>query len=618
VLQLYDDVNRHAIAPQLARAYFDYYGYKPSDEEVAAWNNSIAAVAGVMEDAALEDNAIAIEYQLPMTSRRIDCMVTGKDDLGVRNALIIELKQWEDCQPCDSENEVLTWVGGTHREVLHPSVQVLQYRDYLQDMNTAFYEDDPVALAACAFLHNYIPHADDPLFDAKFADMLSEAPSFTAASTEQLENLLHDNVGAGDGVDVLSRIDHGKYRPSKKLLEHVANMINGKPEYVLLDEQRVVYDKVMSVARTAIAAGQKAAIVVRGGPGTGKSVLAINLMADLAREDVAVEYATGSRAFTTTLRKILGRRGSALFKYFNSYSDAQENQLGVLICDEAHRIRENSNSMYTPRGRRSGRLQIDELLGAAHVGVYFIDDDQVVRPQEIGSSSLILERAHALHIPAYEYHLEAQFRCSGSDAFVAWVENTLQIRRTANVLWNATEESFDFRIMDTPQQVENEIMSRVASGYSGRMTAGFCWPWSKALDEKGNLVSDVQLNDYEYARPWNAPPTMSHLPPKVPPADLWAYSPGGINEVGCVYTAQGFEFDYVGVIFGQDLVYRFATQTWQGQPDFCFDTVVKRGGDRLVELLKHSYRVLLTRGLKGCYVFFVDKETRDYWRSRME
>ena len=616
-LQLFDDVARRSIAGQLKQAYFGYYGYKPSDEEVGAWENSITALAGVFEDAGLEDHAVAIEYQLPLTSRRIDCMVMGKDDDRRDNAVIVELKQWESCEASDCANEVVTWVSGTKREVLHPSMQVLQYQNYLEDTDTAFYGNPSVRLGSCAYLHNYRPRKNDTIFEPKFADILKQAPAFTEVTSTNLEEFLRERLSAGQGAEVMKRVDAGTYRPSKKLLDHVSDMIKGVPQYILLDEQRVVFDKVMAVAQQAAGQQRKTVIVVRGGPGTGKSVIALNLMADLAKAGVGTEYATGSRSFTTTLRKIIGRRGSALFKYFNSYMDAEDNLIDVLICDEAHRIRKNSNSLYTPRARRTDQPQIDELLHAARVGVYFIDDDQVVRPDEIGSSDLILQRAHERGIECYEYDLEAQFRCAGSEAFVAWVENTLRVKRTANALWSH-EDAFDFQIMDSPQMVEDAIRGQVAEGHTGRMTAGFCWPWSRELDEHGSLVKDVDIDDYGYSRPWNARPETARLPTGVPSSNLWAYEPSGIDQVGCVYTAQGFEFDYVGVIFGKDLIYRFAQQDWAAQPDSCYDSVVKRSKGKLLDLLKNTYRVLLTRGLKGCYVFFQDKETENYVKSRLD
>jgi hypothetical protein len=337
-------------------------------------------------------------------------------------------------------------------------------------------------------------------------------------------------------------------------------------------------------------------------------------MADLLLKGYNAHYATGSRAFTATLRRIIESRGGVQFKFFNSYGSAEPNSVDVLISDEAHRIRKTSSSWRTPSPKRSDMPQVEELLRAAKVAVFLIDDAQVVRPDEIGSVAYIKEAATRLGCIVSEYELEAQFRCAGSDAFVNWVNNTLGIRRTANVLWEG-DERFDFRIAGSPLELEGMIREKVTQGHSGRMTAGFCWPWSDPRED-GTLPDDVVIGDYR--RPRNAKPEARRLAKGIPPASIWAYDPNGIEQVGCVYTAQGFEFDYVGVIFGPDLRYCFAEQHWKGLKERSYDSVVKRSKDRFTDLMKNTYRVLLTRGLKGCYVHFMDRETEMFFRSRMK
>jgi uncharacterized protein len=387
-----------------------------------------------------------------------------------------------------------------------------------------------------------------------------------------------------------------------------------KPWHLFLDKQLVVCEKVLARAREGFGSRREAVIVVKGGPGTGKSVIALNLMSRLLREGLNAHYATGSKAFTETLRKVIGPRGEVQFKYFNSYGQAEVNDIDVLICDKAHRLRKVSASRFTPQELRSDTPQIEEIVNAATLAVFLIDDKQVVRPKEIGSSVYIREHAERLGCDVSEYELEAQFRCAGSDGFVNWVNNTLGIERTANVMWDGSE-GFDFRIFDSPEELEAAIRARVAEGLTGRMTAGFCWEWSKANPD-GTLVEDVRIG--EYRRPWNARPEARRLARGIPRAPLWAYDPNGIEQIGCVYTAQGFEFDYVGVIFGPDLRYNFDTQAWEGHLEGSFDGEVKRGGERFVDLVKNTYRVLLSRGLKGCYVHFMDKDTERFVKSRIE
>jgi DUF2075 family protein len=397
-------------------------------------------------------------------------------------------------------------------------------------------------------------------------------------------------------------------------MDHVGNVIRGIPEYILLDEQQIVYDIVFSCAKSGFHDKRKTVIIIKGGPGTGKSVIAINLMADLLLQHYNAQYATGSRAFTETLKNIVKSRGAAQFKYFNSYTEAQENEIDVLIADEAHRLRQTSFNRFTPKEKRSNTPQIEELIKASKVAVFFIDDDQIVRPGEIGSVKYIEEYAKLNNCKLFQYELEAQFRCNGSDAFVNWVNNTLGIKRTANVIWDQHEE-FDLQIFDSPQKLEEAIREKVSKGNTGRMMAGFCWPWSNP-DSEGNLRNDVQIGAYQ--RAWNAKPEARILAAGIPKSNLWAYEPNGIEQIGCVYTAQGFEFDYAGIIVGKDLIYDFDRQQWVGNPAASADGTVKRAKGNFTELVKNTYRVLLSRGMKGCYIYFLDKDTERFFKSRIE
>ena len=602
------------IAERLKDAFFKYYRYYPSPNEIRSWQNSLRALSQVFQFSKLTDHGVILEYQLPLTSKRLDCIITGKDDNEKENAIIIELKQWEACKAADGENEVLTWVGGNLREVLHPSVQVGQYQTYLQDTHTAFNSNGSVKLSSCSYLHNYSPLPVDELFSDKFKDQLAKQPIFTSSEVNNFRDYLTSKLAKGAGMTVLEKIEKGEYKSSKLLMDHISKIIRERSEYVLLDEQLVVYDKVLTLAKKGLDGRKKSVVIIKGGPGTGKSVIAINLMADLLRNGHDTHYATGSKAFTETLRKKIGFRGAAQFKYFNSYMSAKNSQIDVLIADEAHRIRETSNSRFTKKEDRSETPQIEELIRVAKLGVFFIDDNQNVRPNEIGSAEFIKDTAIKMGCDVFEYELQAQFRCAGSDGFVNWINNTLGIQRTANVLWDGKEE-FDFQIVDTPHKLYEMIKEKNdKKPNSARLVAGFCWPWSDPLTD-GTLVKDVKIEDFEMS--WEGKDGFK-LAPGIPPASLWPFDPNGVNQIGSIYTIQGFEFDYVGVIIGPDLVYNFDHQTWIGKREMSADAVVKRSGEKLVELLKNTYRVLLTRGMKGCYVCFVDKETEKFFKSRIQ
>src|SRR2546422_5676328 len=371
--QFIEDTYGNRIAQKVRESSLQQMGHYPPDSEVNAWRNSLRATAMVFQHANLLDHGVIVEYQLPLTSKRLDCMICGRDGAKNDNAVIIELKQWDHCMPADGDREVQAWVGGSERELLHPAVQAGQYRMYLEDVHTAFYEEpDRITLSACAYLHNYSPLPSDPLFAAKFLQIVESTPMFTAEDVHRFEQYLVSRLEKGDGLEVLRRVEQSRYRPSKKLMDHVANMIRGTPDYILLDDQLIVYDRVFSLVKGGFPDARKTVVIVRGGPGTGKSVIAINLMADLLRKGFNAHYATGSRAFTETMRKVIGPRGGVQFMYFNSYTRAEHNALDVLISDEAHRIRKTSNSRYTRKESRGDVAQIDELIRASKVaGLFF-------------------------------------------------------------------------------------------------------------------------------------------------------------------------------------------------------------------------------------------------------
>lgn len=611
VEEFYDQVDLDRISDVISSAYKKELGRTPPEAERRSWRNSLLSLSGVCRKAGLDGQGIIVEYQLPQSSKRLDVLITGADSAGVDRAEIIELKQWQQCEPADGEY-VVTWVAGRNRDVLHPSVQVGQYHSYLSNGQSAFHEgDDPVQLGASAFLHNYEISSGDALLDPKFSTELAAFPVYSRNERVDLIDRLGERVGAGPGNAVLDRVLGSSPRPSKKLLATVARLLEGHDEYTLLDEQLIAFDRVLTEADPSRKT-EPAAVLIHGGPGTGKSVIALNLLAELSRRGLNAQYATGSRAFTENLRKFAGRAASQQFRYFHQYAMVEPESVDVLICDESHRIRETSVSRFTRKDERSGKAQIEELIDASRTTVFLIDDLQVVRPKEVGSSDLIHEACAERGRPVFEYHLAAQFRCAGSEGFISWVTDVLDIEQTATPFWEG-DPDFDFRIVDSPDELEAAVVGRVEEGESARLVAGYCWEWSDPLPE-GTLVPDIVIGDW--SRPWNAKSGAGRLAKGVPKEHLWATDPGGIHQVGCIYTAQGFEFDYVGVIVGPDLVYREG-QGWLGVPEASHDRPVRTAGDDFVELAKNTYRVLLTRGMKGCAVYFTDRETREYWKSRV-
>jgi hypothetical protein len=297
-----------------------------------------------------------------------------------------------------------------------------------------------------------------------------------------------------------------------------------------------------------------------------------------------------------------------MFKYFNQFVDAAPNDLDVLICDEAHRIRETSANRYTRAEHRTGRAQVEELIDAARVPVFLLDEHQVVRPGEIGTVKDIEAAASKLGIGWRQIDLDGQFRCGGSRAYEMWVLRLLGLAPGGPVIWEG-DDSFAVSVAEEPSEMEARLRGILQDGYGARIAAGYCWRWSDPVPGEG-LKLDVQIGDWH--RPWNNKKQSSHG--GAPGTPYWASDPGGFHQVGCVYTAQGFEYDYSGVIFGPDLVWR--DDSWVARPERSHDSQVKRGSaEEFDRAVRNTYKVLLTRGMRGSMIYSTDTETQALLRS---
>src|SRR3989338_3485482 len=382
VKQFKEDVVQNKIADKISNQYQEYYKRKANKSEVRAWINSLNFVKNVLEYAPIEENKIIVEYELPYSEKRIDVILFGKDKEGNDNIIIIELKQWSNESIENSENEgnIKVDFGRYKKECPHPSLQVEGYYWHLKDFLTVFDEKPKIFLSACVYCHNYNEGENEVLYLPKFKETLNKYPVFSKQAIIDLGEYLKIKLSSDPGLEVFGRFNLSILRPTKKLMDHTGDMINR--------QQISSYKTIMHQAKNLAKSKEKSIIIVKGGPGTGKSVIALEVMGELLRKGVNVVHATGSSAFTNTLRKILGTRSANQFKFFNGFIDKtkyKEDGIDVLICDEAHRIRKTSEDMYTPKHLRSGEPQINELLRVAKLVIFFIDEHQVVRPTETGN-----------------------------------------------------------------------------------------------------------------------------------------------------------------------------------------------------------------------------------------
>ncbi|MBM3248690.1 MAG: DUF2075 domain-containing protein [Candidatus Omnitrophica bacterium] len=600
------DVIHNRIADIIKDNFLAYYRRNPSEPEYRSWQQSLNFLNNALTYSNLFDNQIIVEYELPYSTRRIDVLVFGKNNVDKDSVVLMELKQWsnEHVYDCENEGNIIIDFHGK-KEVAHPCLQVEGYHFDLQDFLLIFNDDDHISLNSCAYCHNYSKQKENILSLPKFHKFTKTFPLFLKEDVRELGLYLQERLKNSDGLEVFNRFLNSPVRPSKRLLDHTGDMIHKQQIFTLIDDQIAAYNAIIHKAKQLSKTSTKSVVIVKGGPGTGKSVIALEVMGELMRQGKVVYHATGSSAFTNTLRKIVGRRASNLFKFFFNFTQHKENEIDVLICDEAHRIRSDSNDYGVPSKFRSKNPQVDDLIRPAKLSLFFIDEFQIVRPKEIGSVELIKRSAAKFSVEdknIAEFELRTQFRCSGSDAYLQWLDKILEIRGSDIDVFDAKME---FKIFENPGDLKIAIDAKNRhKENSARIVAGFCWEWSEPNPD-GSLVKDVQIGDFKM--PWE----------KKDEFWKWATDPSGMEQVGTVYTAQGFEFDYIGVIFGDDLVWR-KDKGWISIPGNSFDKQVLRGNQKLTDHLKHVYRVLMSRAHKGVYLYCMDKETEMFFRSKIE
>ncbi|HTS97710.1 MAG TPA: DUF2075 domain-containing protein [Streptosporangiaceae bacterium] len=588
------------------------HGQRASPGEVKSWRRSLPLLAQDLVQAGLGDVEVLVEYRLPLTSRRADAIIAGRHPgTGAPSYVVVELKQWSRAELFEDDPATVLVDGYGHSPRLHPLEQVRGYCEYLADYVRTL-RDQPDALAGVAYLHNAAERDVAPL---RRLTESGRVRLFTGERRSDFTSYLLSRLAPGvKGAPYADMLLGSLVAPSTQLLAVAAAEIREREQFVLLDEQRLAFNLVMHAVEAARAGDSKTVIIVSGGPGTGKSVIALSLLGELARRGRTVLHATGSRSFTQTLRKVAGKgstRVQSLFKYFNQFTDADRNGLDVLILDEAHRIRETSAGRYTPARFRSGKPQIDELMAAARVPVFLLDENQVVRPGELGTVRDIQAHAQSRNLRVERICLDSYFRCGGSEEYLDWVDRLLGLEPGGPIPW-CGDPAFDVRIAASPHELEEMLERRLEAGYGARMAAGFCWPWSDPRAD-GSLVPDVVIGDW--ARPWNL--RGERALGGAPPAALWATDPAGFGQVGCVYTAQGFEYDWSGVIIGPDFVWRgdrwVAVRSANKDPDF--RSLVRASDEQFDRLVRNVYKVLLTRGMIGTVIYSDDPETRVMLRS---
>ncbi len=517
----------------------------PSRQELISWNNNAPKIKNLLELSEVKDTYVTFEYVVPYNNKRIDCMIYGKGSGNEKNVVHIELKQWTNDSVKISKSKgnfnvkeiqnddrfvVEAFVAGNFRILPHPSQQVEGYNNYLINFIDVFSKHE-LEIEGMAYCYNYRRNSEKStiLYDKEYDDIQAKYRTYSGDEIIELAKKLHTLLCNGDGFSIFNKMMQSPIKPSKKLLESASKMIfEGKKDVFSLLEEQITARNIILDKIDKIKSNEKSVVVVKGGPGTGKTVIALHILAILAEKKYKVFFATQSKPLLEGVKNRLPKGSDAkllfstLHQFLPYFTD--ENQFDVLLIDEAHRIAINPNLQYDKKEWRTDLLQIETIIRASKVVVFFIDDKQAVRSEEIGNSSYIKEYAIKNNANLEEIELKTQFRCNGSDNYLDWLEQILYNSDT--ITSSFREEEYDFKIFDTPNDLYNAILEKNSiEGITARLTAGFCWPWSKTLDSEGNLQKDVKIGNF--AMPWETHYEITHTPNGYVKWFEWAYKPEG-------------------------------------------------------------------------------------------
>lgn len=603
-------VEEDSIAAEIEEKIYSVMHRRTAKNEFRSWENSLEYMYKVLNDSAIpDDSGVAIEYNIPQTSKRVDFIISGYGKKEEPNVVIIELKQWDKVEAVEGQDALVeTFTGGAVRKVVHPSYQAWSYAAMIYDYNQNVQMGN-IVLHPCVYMHNYRKSNPEKLEQNQYKEYVEDAPVFARGEVSKLRDFVKNSIKTGDNKRILYEIDNGKIKPSKSLQNSIKSMLEGNQEFIMLDEQKVVFEDILKNALACMRDQKKRTIIIKGGPGTGKTVVAINLLAKLTNEGLFVQYTSKNSAPRNVYaKKLTGHKKSSInnmFKGSGSYVDAESNIVDAIICDEAHRLNEKSGMFHN-----LGENQIKEIIQASLCSIFFIDESQRVTLSDIGTVAEIQKWAEKLDSEAIEMELISQFRCNGSDGYLAWLDEVLEIRETAN--FDLRDIDYDIRIVDSPDEVRNLIIERNRTHNQSRILAGYCWEWIKS-GKNDSTVHDIKIGDFEMS--WNLGNTTT-----------FAVDETSVNEIGCIHTSQGLEFEYVGVIIGDDMRYEnghvITDFTKRAKTDQSLKGIKKvyKENPRLAmkeadEIIKNTYRTLMTRGMKGCYVYCTDKKLAKYLKE---
>ncbi|MEU9194307.1 DUF2075 domain-containing protein [Streptomyces hundungensis] len=644
--------SRRRMVPHLAARYRHFRGRDVSDGEREAWAESLVELAEDLVEAERGNVEMVVECAATVDKPKkreptlIDVVLVGRHpQTGLPSFQLVELKRWSMVTRVEAATAELVRVPGYKSPKKHPALQLRNtYKLFTGDQGPL--RGITVECGGFAYLHNSTDDSVRPLLDT-LAPTGAYERVYTRDSRDQLLVDLRRHFAEGGAASEAEQLLRFMNLRNTPLLDAMIRSRGEDTVFTLRGKQKEVAASVRERAaliledsgEPAPSHGGRAVFIVLGGAGTGKSAVGLQLRADFEGARRSVKYASGSRAFNGALQEQVGysdKEFKKRFAYFSHFVTPPDPVLDVLICDEAHRLRERTIDIYQREEKSGKQPQVDDLLDASRLTVFFLDESQCVRPKEVGTAQLIEDAARARGITPLRYELREEWRCGGSDAYIRWVRAVLGIE-PGTTEWTP-DGLMHVEVADSPEELEYIVKSEAAAGATARMVAGFCWPWTDPVGQgkAARLEADVRIGDWH--RSWNAKGDSFRENGAVPPSTKWSVHPYGINQIGCVYTAQGLEWDWCGVILGEDMVRRgdrwvYQKGQWYEEEGSkikrvkvpgSFDMKLREGTGSEEEkrqeferCVRHAYHVLMTRASRATVLYSTDEETQEYLKSRV-
>lgn len=586
-----------------------------SSQEFKSWNNSLPAFAKVLQNSSVpRDSDIGIEYNIRGNRQRIDAMICGTDEKGEETAVIVELKQWSTAYRTDKPFFIRTVGGNGADDYWHPSYQAANYAGMIENFY-AYVQETPVKFKSCSYLHNMDRPNSTILGDVRLYPQVEQSPIFLKGDERKLADFISKFI-KGPCKDLLYRIDHSEIRPSPKLSDMLREALNGNDFFSYSYEQADAVSSIVQIVRDSARYGEKRTIIIRGGPGTGKSIVAINVLGQLispqtGEQSLNAAYFTSNRAPRDLYMKKLIEEDytkssiSNLFKSPRSLADFSYNSMSCSLFDEAHR-------MYDWKGGTGLKREInlvEKCINASKVSVFFIDEDQAVTVHDYATIEKIRAIADKCNSKViFGPELKTQFRVLGGSDYLEFTRYLLGYNNAELPKRELTD--YDLRIFDRASEMREELRKMNKKYKDSRMVAGYTYEWITKKDYDNGF--DIVLDEGLFKAKWN-----------MDKKDYsWLYDDKSFEDVGCIHTCQGLDMQYCGVIIGKDLRYKDGKLIYDpsqlAKTDRSSGIRTCKDPKKAKSLIRNTYNVLLTRGMRGTFIYCEDEGLKEYVKQLVE